>query len=196
MKKSLMLLVLMLITAPSSAALACTKAQPNGSAGNANVPATGFITDVVANGSPVLTITYAHTVQSALSFYSTNVSIAGAWHADVAHPVITLFAIKPAAGYNATIDINSVHVFAVSGVAIIGNGRFFNGPGGGMTGITGLGVGQESFTIDGVNNGVANHGNFRTSSPPDCTYAVQDLGAVGLTLMPQGRMRQEWWMSL
>ncbi len=195
MKKLIAFLVFALTLALAAQALACTKAQPNGSAGNANNPATGFITDIVTNGGPNLTVTYAGTVQSTVSFYSTNVGITGAWHATVGAPVITSLSIKPGTGWNCSFSINGVNnVLNFSGIAIIGSPAFFAGTGGGLTGITGLGVGQERFTTDGINNGASRHTNWTTSSPAGCTFDVQDLGAVGLALMPDESPQSTlWW---
>lgn len=192
MKKLLAFLLLALVLALSRGSLACTKAQPNGSAGNANNPATGFITAIVANGSSNLTVTYNGTVQTTVGFYSTNVSITGSWSGTK----ITTFAVgnptsNPPTSY---FSIDGVHAINFSGMGLIGASRTFAGTGGGLTGITGLGLGQINFTVDGVNNGSSVHGTFGAVSPAGCTFDVQDLGAVGLMLMPSEKPRARlWW---
>jgi hypothetical protein len=192
MKKPLQILLLTLVTLLSASALACTKAQPNGSAGNADNPATGYITAIATNNGPNLTVTFAGSVQTTVSFYSTNVSITGSWSGT---KITALFFSNNADNF-ATWNINGVAgVLTFHGIQIIGSGRTYSGTGGGLTGFGGLGLGQESFYLDGIKDGLSVHDVHRTVSPPGCIFATDlDLGAVGLALMPEEKMRREWWM--
>src|SRR5260221_668870 len=190
MKKIIMLLSFISMVCLTSIGVACTKAQPYGSAGNANNPATGYITAIATNNGPNLTVTYAGSVQTVISFYSTNVSITGSWSGTK----ITSLGISNSSDYFSWFSINGVdHAITFNGIHILGGGHSYAGTGGGLTGITGLGLGQESFALDGVNNGISTHYVQRTVSPIGCIFATDlDIGATGLTLMPKEKMRQEW----
>ena len=182
------------------AASACIYIQPTGSAGNSNNPPTGFITGIASNGDNVnsITVAYAGSVYTNIVFDNgtdPDVGFTGSW----VGTKITQFSISTTIVGGKTVaswNINNVNgVIKTVGFAMFTGQLFAGGTDKGLTGIAGLGLGQRKISFYGVQDGVSKVFSPGTIPSTGCTFAVDDLGAVGLALVPTETPKIEWWQA-
>jgi len=197
-KKLAAALVLMVSMLFAHVASACIYIQPTGSAGNQNNPPTGYITGIASNGTniPILTVAYAGSIFTNITFDNgsdPDVGFTGSW----VGTKITQFSISATIVGGKTVaswNINNVNGIIKSvGFAMFTGQLYSGGVDKGMTGISGLGLGQRKIAFYGVQDGVSKVFMPGTIPSTGCTFDVDDLGAVGLALMPYEKSKLEWW---
>ena len=197
MKKLIAFLTLALLMALSSVAIACTTApQPTGSIGNSGNPYTGYISKIVGNGS-VWIVTFHPTsggdVSSAIDFgAASGLTWTGTWQSVSGAHILTLSTSSVA------VRVNGVDSLFPTGGGLVGAAHSWNdftpgAPMNGVTGIVGLGAGQQNIQFQGLDG--RQRENRLWLAGGFCHLSQQDLDAVGLGLMPQEKPEPRlWWM--